>query len=87
MSGFLGCLEYVLEEGPRKNWFGDDVIVTCTWISAICGFLFLVHAFTAKEPIVDLRALAIRNFGDWQSAVVHHGHRHLRARCFSRRCS
>src|ERR1700677_2325364 len=63
MSGFLGCLEYVLEEGPRKNWFGDDVIVLCTWISAICGFLFIVHAFTAKEPIVDLRALAIRNFG------------------------
>ena len=63
MSGFLGCLEYVLEEGPRKNWFGDDVIVTCTWIAAICGFLFIVHAFTAKEPIVDLRALAIRNFG------------------------
>ncbi|GGD80783.1 DHA2 family efflux MFS transporter permease subunit [Caballeronia grimmiae] len=63
MSGFLGCLEYVLEEGPRKNWFGDDVILFCTWISAICGFLFLVHAFTAKEPIVDLKALAIRNFG------------------------
>ncbi|MFM0289352.1 DHA2 family efflux MFS transporter permease subunit [Paraburkholderia megapolitana] len=63
MSGFLGCLEYVLEEGPRKNWFGDHVILFCTWISAICCFLFLVHAFTAKEPIVDLRALAVRNFG------------------------
>jgi DHA2 family multidrug resistance protein len=63
MSLFLGCLEYVLEEGPRKNWFGDDVIVLCTWVSAVSGFLFLVHAFTAKEPIVDLRALAIRNFG------------------------
>jgi DHA2 family multidrug resistance protein len=63
MSGFLGCLEYVLEEGPRKNWLGDDVIVACTWISAICGFLFIVHALTAKEPIVDLKALAIRNFG------------------------
>ncbi|KWE57311.1 disulfide bond formation protein DsbA [Burkholderia ubonensis] len=63
MSGFLGCLEYVLEEGPRKNWFGDDVIVLCTWISAICGFLFLVHALTAKDPIVDLRALVVRNFG------------------------
>jgi DHA2 family multidrug resistance protein len=62
MSGFLGCLEYVLEEGPRKNWFGDDFIITCTWISAICGFLFFVHAFTVKEPIVDLRALAVRNF-------------------------
>ncbi|SEI70430.1 DHA2 family efflux MFS transporter permease subunit [Paraburkholderia diazotrophica] len=63
MSGFLGCLEYVLEEGPRKNWFGDHAILFCTWISVICGFLFLVHAFTAKEPIVDLRALAILNFG------------------------
>ena len=63
MSGFLGCLEYLLEEGPRKNWFGSGVIFACTWISAICGFLFIVHAFTAKEPIVDLRALAIRNFG------------------------
>jgi DHA2 family multidrug resistance protein len=62
MSGFLGCLEYVLEEGPRKNWFGDDIIIACTWISAICGFLFLVHAFTVKEPVVDLRALAVRNF-------------------------
>jgi MFS transporter, DHA2 family, multidrug resistance protein len=62
MSGFLGCLEYVLEEGPRKNWFGDDAIIACTWISAICGFLFLVHAFTAKDPVVDLRALAVRNF-------------------------
>jgi MFS transporter, DHA2 family, multidrug resistance protein len=63
MSGFLGCLEYVLEEGPRKNWFGDHVILTCAWIAGISGFLFLVHAFTAKDPIVDLRALAIRNFG------------------------
>lgn len=63
MSGFLGCLEYVLEEGPRKNWFGDDVIVICTWISAICGFLFVVHALTAQEPIVDIRALRVRNFG------------------------
>jgi DHA2 family multidrug resistance protein len=63
MCGFLGCLEYVLEEGPRKNWFGDGVIVICSWIAAICGFLFVVHALTAKDPVVDLRALALRNFG------------------------
>ncbi|HEY1608231.1 MAG TPA: DHA2 family efflux MFS transporter permease subunit [Paraburkholderia sp.] len=63
MCGFLGCLEYLLEEGPRRNWFGDDAILACAWISAICGFLFIVHAFTAKDPIVDLRALSVRNFG------------------------
>ncbi|CAN0628262.1 MFS transporter, DHA2 family, multidrug resistance protein [Burkholderia multivorans] len=62
MSGFLGCLEYVMEEGPRKNWLGDTTILACVWIMAICGFLFLVHAFTAREPIVDLRAMKIRNF-------------------------
>jgi DHA2 family multidrug resistance protein len=63
MCGFLGCLEYVLEEGPRKNWFGDHIIVACTWVSAICGFLFIVHALTAKDPIIDIRALVVRNFG------------------------
>jgi DHA2 family multidrug resistance protein len=63
MSLFLGCLEYVLEEGPRKNWFGDSAILACTWISSIACFLFIVHALTAKEPIVDLRALKVRNFG------------------------
>jgi DHA2 family multidrug resistance protein len=63
MSGFLGCLEYVLEEGPRKNWFGDSAIIACAWISGICGFLFIVHALTAKDAIVDLRALSVRNFG------------------------
>ncbi|MGF6904722.1 DHA2 family efflux MFS transporter permease subunit [Paraburkholderia sp. GAS348] len=68
MSGFLGCLEYVLEEGPRKNWLGDTTILTCTWIMGICGFLFLVHALTAREPIVDLRALKMRNF--WIGCVL-----------------
>ena len=62
MSLFLGCLEYVLEEGPRKNWLGDPVILACTWISAISGFLFLVHALTKKDAIVDLAALKVRNF-------------------------
>jgi len=63
MSGFLGCLEYVLEEGPRKNWFNDNIILGCTWVCGIAGFLFLVHGFTATDPIVDLRALSVRNFG------------------------
>ena len=28
MAGFLGALEYVLEEGPRYDWFDDDTIFT-----------------------------------------------------------
>jgi hypothetical protein len=33
MALFLGCLEYTLEEGPRWDWFGDDMIRPTVWIS------------------------------------------------------
>jgi DHA2 family multidrug resistance protein len=71
MSLFLGCLEYVLEEGPRWDWFGDDTIRTCAWISGIAGIGFIVRGLTFAHPVVDLRALAIRNFtlGCWFSFV------------------
>ena len=62
MAAFLGCLEYVLEEGPRWDWFGDDTIRTCAWISAIAGIGFVARSLTFTRPVVDLRALAIRNF-------------------------
>ena len=31
MAGFLGALEYVLEEGPRNDWFADGSIVLLAW--------------------------------------------------------
>ena len=62
MAGFLGALEYVLEEGPRNDWFGDGSIVLFAWISALSALLFFYRAFTARAPIVDLRAFADRNF-------------------------
>jgi len=58
----LGCLEYVLEEGPRWDWFGDQTITACAWISGITGVGFIVRNLTFARPVVDLRALAIRNF-------------------------
>jgi DHA2 family multidrug resistance protein len=62
MAGFLGALEYVLEEGPRNDWFDDSAIVVCAMVSAISAVLFFVRVFTAKSPIVDLRAFTNRNF-------------------------
>ena len=63
MAGFLGALEYILEEGPTDNWFderrdhrGNRVIC------AISGVLFFARVFTAKMPIVDLSAFKDRNF-------------------------
>jgi len=69
---FLGCLEYVLEEGPRWDWFGDQTITACAWISGIAGVAFIVRSLSFSRPVVDLRALAIRNFslGCWFSFVT-----------------
>lgn len=55
----LGCLIYVLEEGQRKDWFGNDGIRTAAWVSGVSLILFLTIELTRKEPFIDLR-LALR---------------------------
>src|SRR5207237_4740323 len=35
MAGFLGSLEYVLEEGPRYEWLQDTSIAVCAAVCAI----------------------------------------------------
>ena len=62
MAGFLGPLEYVLEEGPRNDWFEDDAIALFTVVSAVSALVFFARVLTARVPIVELRAFANRNF-------------------------
>jgi MFS transporter, DHA2 family, multidrug resistance protein len=62
MAVFLGCLEYTLEEGPRWDWFGDETIRTTAFIAAVAGPAFVWRSLTYAQPVVDLRALASRNF-------------------------
>ena len=62
MAVFLGCLEYTLEEGERWDWFGDATIRATAWISGIAGVAFIWRSLTFSQPVVDLRALTIRNF-------------------------
>src|SRR5882672_5014426 len=63
MAGFLGALEYVLEEGPQYEWLQDASVAVCAWISGISAIAFFWRVLTAEEPIVDIRAFADRNFG------------------------
>ncbi len=62
MAVGLGTLEYVLEEGTRWNWFGDQKIVTGAWTAGIALALFVLRSLTFRNPVVDLRALGNRNF-------------------------
>src|SRR5689334_4076123 len=63
MAGFLGALEYVLEEGPRNDWFGDQSVLLLAWVSGLSALCFFARVLSATQPIVDLRAFLDRNFG------------------------
>jgi len=63
MAVTLGCLQYILEEGPRKDWLDDKIIAFFTLVVILAAILFFWRAFTAKQPIVELRAFYNRNFG------------------------
>ena len=41
MAGFLGCMEYVLEEGNREDWFQSDLILGLTVVSVLSGVIFI----------------------------------------------
>jgi DHA2 family multidrug resistance protein len=62
MAVFLGSLEYVLEEGPTNDWFQDEVVLVLTVLCVGAAIAFFYRAFTARQPIVELRAFADRNF-------------------------
>jgi DHA2 family multidrug resistance protein len=62
MAVGLGAFEVVLEDGNRKDWFGDPGIVKLAWIAGIGIIAFIVIEFWTKEPLVDLRLFTRRNF-------------------------
>jgi MFS transporter, DHA2 family, multidrug resistance protein len=62
MAGFLGALEYILEEGPTDNWFDSEAITVGIAFSAVSAVLFFWRVLTAKNPVVDLSAFKDRNF-------------------------
>ena len=62
MAGFLGGLEYVLEEGPQYEWLQDTSVAICAGVSLLSAIAFFWRVLTAQVPIVDLRAFTDRNF-------------------------
>jgi DHA2 family multidrug resistance protein len=62
MAGFLGALEYALEEGPSKDWLESGPVTAAIVISSLSAILFFWRAFRARQPIVDLTAFTDRNF-------------------------
>src|SRR5712692_2218751 len=62
MAGFLGALEYVLEEGPQYEWLQDTSVAICAAVCGVSAIAFFWRVLTADEPIVDIRTFTDRNF-------------------------
>jgi DHA2 family multidrug resistance protein len=59
----LGCLEVVLDEGQRNDWFESTYILSFAVVSAVSLLLLIPWELTRKDPIVDLSLLGHRHFG------------------------
>jgi DHA2 family multidrug resistance protein len=59
----VGLLEFTLDKGQEKDWFGDPMIRT-TALIAVCLLVFFAWwEWNHPDPIVDLKLLKNRNFG------------------------
>jgi len=62
MALFLGSLQYVLDEGPKEDWFDNYTILFFTIVCAVSAILFIWRSITYSSPIVSFRAFHNRNF-------------------------
>lgn len=58
----VGALQLVLDRGNDEDWFNSSFIVMSTIVAAFGIAVFLVWELTEKNPIVNLRLFAHRNF-------------------------
>ena len=59
----VGCLEFVLDKGQEKDWFGDPMITDIRHLRGLHAGLFVWWEWRHPDPIVDLKLLKNRNFG------------------------
>src|SRR5580692_10545446 len=59
----VGLLEYTLDRGQEKDWFGDMGIRTSFIAAIVLLVVFVYWEWRHPDPIVDIRLLKNRNFG------------------------
>ena len=62
MATFLVSLQYVLEEGASKSWLADDRILWLSVLAVVAGGAFIWRQLVYRQPIVQLKCFADRNF-------------------------
>ena len=62
MAVGLATLQIVLDKGQEDDWFSSAFITRSIVIAIVALVAFVIWELRAKEPIVNLRVLANRNF-------------------------
>ncbi|MFN5489137.1 MAG: DHA2 family efflux MFS transporter permease subunit [Bradyrhizobium sp.] len=63
VATFLGALEVTLDRGLEDDWFGSSFIIASAAICAIAFVLMIPWEMTRRNPMIDLRMVATRQFG------------------------
>ena len=63
VATFLGALEVALDRGLEDDWFGSSFIVAVTAICALAFPLMIPWEISRRNPMIDLRMVATRQFG------------------------
>jgi MFS transporter, DHA2 family, multidrug resistance protein len=63
VATFLGALEIMLDRGLEDDWFGSNFIVGVAVICALAFLLMIPWEISRRNPAVDLRMIATRQFG------------------------
>ncbi|MGC3982551.1 MAG: DHA2 family efflux MFS transporter permease subunit [Steroidobacteraceae bacterium] len=58
----VGCLQYMLDNGNEKDWFGSPLIATVGVVSLVCLTYLIIWELHDKHPILDLHLFQRRNF-------------------------
>jgi DHA2 family multidrug resistance protein len=58
----VGFLQFVLDKGQENDWFASRIILVSFIIAVLSLAGLIVRELTHRDPIMDLRMLAIRNF-------------------------
>jgi DHA2 family multidrug resistance protein len=70
MALALGTMQLVLDKGQEEEWFASNFITWFVIISFAAAVAFVIWELRSKEPIVDLRVLANRNFAVGTSLMI-----------------
>src|ERR1700723_1992328 len=62
VATFLGALEVVLDRGLEDDWFGSSFIIEVAVVCAVAFVLMIPWEIRHRQPAVDVRMLATRQF-------------------------